>query len=92
LITDGRFSGGTHGMVVGHISPEAQLGGPIAIVQDGDIITIDAERNLLAIDLSDEEIKRRLQDWTAPEPKYKRGVLNKYVKLVQSASEGAITD
>jgi dihydroxy-acid dehydratase len=92
LITDGRFSGGTHGMVVGHIGPEAQLGGPIAIVQEGDIITIDAERNLLSIDLSDDEIKRRLQSWTAPEPKYKRGVLNKYVKLVQPASEGAITD
>jgi dihydroxy-acid dehydratase len=92
LITDGRFSGGTHGMVVGHICPEAQLGGPIAAVQDGDIITIDAERNLLSVDLSDDEIKRRLQNWTAPEPKYKRGVLNKYVKLVHSASEGAITD
>jgi dihydroxy-acid dehydratase len=92
LITDGRFSGGTHGMVVGHVSPEAQLGGPIAVVQDGDIITIDAEHNLLAVDLSDDEIKRRLQNWTAPEPKYKRGVMNKYVKLVHSASEGAITD
>jgi dihydroxy-acid dehydratase len=92
LITDGRFSGGTHGMVVGHISPEAQLGGPIAAVQDGDMITIDAERNLLSVDLSDDEIQRRLQNWKAPEPKYKRGVMNKYVKLVHSASEGAITD
>jgi dihydroxy-acid dehydratase len=91
LITDGRFSGGTHGMVVGHIAPEAQVGGPIAIVRDGDMITIDADHNLLAVDLSDAEIAQRLQSWQAPEPKYKKGVLNKYVKLVQSASEGAIT-
>jgi dihydroxy-acid dehydratase len=91
LITDGRFSGGTHGMVVGHITPEAQVGGPIAIVQDGDIITIDAEQNLLAVDLSDEEIARRLQSWQAPPPRYTSGVLSKYVKLVASASEGAIT-
>jgi dihydroxy-acid dehydratase len=91
LITDGRFSGGTHGMVVGHISPEAQVGGPIALVQDGDIITIDAEQSLLSVDLSDEEIARRLQHWQAPPPKYTSGVLSKYVKLVASASEGAIT-
>ncbi|HEU5226617.1 MAG TPA: dihydroxy-acid dehydratase [Ktedonobacteraceae bacterium] len=91
LITDGRFSGGTHGMVVGHVAPEAQVGGPIAIVQEGDMITIDAERNLLAVDLSDEEIARRLQHWQAPEPRYKKGVMAKYVKLVSSASEGAIT-
>jgi dihydroxy-acid dehydratase len=92
LITDGRFSGGTHGMVVGHITPEAQVGGPIAVVQDGDIITIDAEQNLLAVDLSDEEIARRLQTWQAPPPKYKSGVLAKYVKLVASASNGAVTE
>lgn len=91
LITDGRFSGGTHGMVVGHIAPEAQVGGPIAIVQDGDIITIDADNNLLSVELSDEEIKNRLAKWTAPAPKYTKGVLAKYVKLVESASEGAIT-
>lgn len=91
LITDGRFSGGTHGMVVGHIAPEAQVGGPIAIVQEGDMITIDAERNLLVVDLSDEEIARRLQQWQAPEPRYRKGVMAKYVKLVSSASEGAIT-
>jgi dihydroxy-acid dehydratase len=91
LITDGRFSGGTHGMVVGHITPEAQVGGPIAIVQEGDIITIDAAQNLLAIDLSDEEIAHRLQSWQAPPPRYTSGVLSKYVKLVASASEGAIT-
>jgi dihydroxy-acid dehydratase len=92
LITDGRFSGGTHGMVVGHVAPEAQVGGPIAIVQDGDTITIDAEKNELSIDLSDQEIARRLQSWQAPEPHYKRGVIAKYAKLVASASEGAITD
>ncbi|MBV9708474.1 MAG: dihydroxy-acid dehydratase, partial [Chloroflexi bacterium] len=92
LITDGRFSGGTHGMVVGHIAPEAQVGGPIAIIQDGDMITIDAERNLLSIDLSDEQIKRRLAQWQPPAPRYNRGVMAKYVKLVTSASDGAITD
>jgi dihydroxy-acid dehydratase len=93
LITDGRFSGGTHGMVVGHISPEAQVGGPIAIVQNGDRITIDAEKRLLTIDLSEDEIAARLRDWKAPNPQYKaRGVLAKYAKLVTSASEGAITE
>src|SRR5690348_5259608 len=91
LITDGRFSGGTHGMVVGHIAPEAQVGGPIAIVQDGDMITIDAEQHLLSVDLSHEEIAKRLKHWQAPPPKYALGVLGKYVKLVSSASEGAIT-
>ncbi len=92
LITDGRFSGGTHGMVVGHIAPEAQVGGPIAIIQNGDIITIDADKNELSIDLSDQEIARRLQSWQAPEPHYKSGVIAKYAKLVTSASEGAITE
>ncbi len=91
LITDGRFSGGTHGMVVGHISPEAQDGGPIAIIQDGDVIIIDADANELSVDVSDDEIARRLQSWQAPEPRYKRGVIAKYVKLVSSASEGAVT-
>src|SRR5438067_57962 len=91
LMTDGRFSGGTHGMVVGHIAPEAQMGGPIAIVQDGDMITINADQNLLSVDLSDEEIARRLQQWQAPAPKYTKGVMAKYVKLVASASEGAVT-
>ncbi len=92
LITDGRFSGGTHGMVVGHVAPEAQVGGPIAIVQEGDIITIDAESSTLTIDLSDEEIAHRLEKWQAPAPTYTKGVLSKYVKLVKSASEGAITE
>ncbi len=92
LITDGRFSGGTHGMVVGHIAPEAQVGGPIAIVQEGDMITIDADRQILSVDLSDEEIAQRLKHWEAPAPRYTRGVLAKYTKLVQSASVGAVTD
>jgi dihydroxy-acid dehydratase len=92
LITDGRFSGGTHGMVVGHVAPEAQVGGPIAIVQDGDIITIDASKNELSIALSDDEIAQRLQNWQAPEAKYKRGVIAKYASLVKSATEGAVTD
>jgi dihydroxy-acid dehydratase len=91
LITDGRFSGGTHGMVVGHIAPEAQVGGPIAIVQDGDMITIDADKNQLSVELSDEEIAQRLASWHAPAPKYTKGVMGKYVKLVASASEGAVT-
>jgi dihydroxy-acid dehydratase len=91
LITDGRFSGGTHGMVVGHVTPEAQVGGPIAAVEDGDIITIDAEQNILSVNLSDAEIAARLARWQAPAPTYTQGVLAKYVKLVHSASEGAIT-
>jgi dihydroxy-acid dehydratase len=92
LITDGRFSGGTHGMVVGHIAPEAQVGGPIAIVRNGDIITINAEKNELSIDLSDDEIAGRLRSWKAPEPRYTKGVLYKYTKLVTSASQGAVTE
>ena len=92
LITDGRFSGGTHGMVVGHIAPEAQVGGPIAIIQDGDIITINASKNELSVALSDDEIAHRLQNWHAPESRYKRGVIAKYARLVKSATEGAVTD
>lgn len=92
LITDGRFSGGTHGFVVGHITPEAFDGGPIAIVQEGDTVTIDANKNLLEIKLSDEEIAKRLKAWKKPEPRYKSGVLAKYAHLVQSASNGAITN
>ncbi|MGH8474859.1 MAG: dihydroxy-acid dehydratase [Methylococcales bacterium] len=92
LITDGRFSGGTHGFVVGHITPEAYCGGPLAIVEDGDTITIDAQRNELKLHLSDVEIQMRLAAWVKPAPKYTRGVLAKYAKLVSSASQGAITD
>ncbi|NWJ95095.1 MAG: dihydroxy-acid dehydratase [Chloroflexi bacterium] len=92
LITDGRFSGGTHGLVVGHIAPEAQLGGPIAAIQDGDIILIDGENYRLELELTDEEIATRLQNWTAPAPTYTRGVLAKYSKLVTSAALGAVTE
>jgi dihydroxy-acid dehydratase len=92
LITDGRFSGGTHGFVVGHITPEAYTGGALAIVQDGDEITIDAESNQLTLHVNEHEITRRLEKWKQPAPRYTRGVLAKYAKLVSSASKGAVTD
>ncbi len=92
LITDGRFSGGTHGFVVGHITPEAFVGGTLAIVRDGDSITIDAEKNALTLHVNEHEIARRLEKWQQPEPRYTRGVLAKYAKLVNSASLGAVTD
>lgn len=92
LITDGRFSGGSHGFVVGHITPEAQQGGPLAIVADGDIITIDAQTNRLEVQLTDAEIAARLARWQAPAPRYRRGVLAKYAHTVSSASTGAVTD
>ena len=92
LITDGRFSGGSHGFVVGHITPEAMVGGPIAIIENGDTITIDADSNEINLEISDEEIQKRLSAWKAPEPNVTRGVLAKYAKTVGSASEGAITD
>jgi dihydroxy-acid dehydratase len=92
LITDGRFSGGTHGFVVGHITPEAQEGGTIALVKDGDIITIDAETNSILLEVSEEELQQRQQQWTAPQLKVKRGVLYKYARTVSSASKGCVTD
>ena len=92
LITDGRFSGGTHGFVVGHITPEAQEGGAIALVKDGDIITIDAETNSISLDVSEEELQNRKSQWKAPELKVSRGVLYKYAKTVSSASKGCVTD
>ena len=92
LITDGRFSGGTHGFVVGHIVPEAQEGGVIALLQDGDIITIDAETNTLSVDLSDQEIEKRKNNWVQPAYKFSKGVLYKYIKSVSTASEGCVTD
>jgi dihydroxy-acid dehydratase len=91
LITDGRFSGGTHGLVVGHVAPEAWVGGPIALLRDGDRVTIDADRKLLAVELPEDELARRRAAWTAPEPREKRGVLAKYARTVRSASEGAVT-
>ncbi|GAB4126981.1 MAG: dihydroxy-acid dehydratase [Roseiflexaceae bacterium] len=92
LITDGRFSGGTWGMVVGHVAPEAAVGGTIALVEEGDSITIDADRLLLQLNVPDEEIARRRAAWQPPEPRYRRGVLAKYAKLVSSSSLGAVTD
>jgi len=92
LITDGRFSGGTHGFVVGHITPEAFDGGPLAIVEDGDTITIDGVKHSLTLDLSAKEIATRLSKWKKPKPRYHRGVLAKYAKLVSTASTGAVTD
>ncbi|MFW5444154.1 MAG: dihydroxy-acid dehydratase [Methylococcaceae bacterium] len=92
LITDGRFSGGTHGFVVGHITPEAYAGGALAIVENGDRITIDAEKKELTLHLDDNKISQRLAKWQQPKPKYTRGVLSKYAKQVSSASLGAVTD
>lgn len=91
LITDGRFSGGTWGMVVGHVAPEAYIGGNIALVEDGDTITIDARRLLLHLDVDEGELARRRAAWKQPEPRYKRGVLAKYAELVRPANEGAAT-
>ncbi|WP_104666357.1 dihydroxy-acid dehydratase [Ensifer adhaerens] len=91
LVTDGRFSGGTWGMVVGHVSPEAFEGGTIALVEEGDQITIDAGKRLLQLDLPEDEIERRRAKWRQPEPRYRRGVLAKYAALVRPASEGAVT-
>ena len=92
LITDGRFSGGTHGFVVGHIAPEAQVGGPIALVENGDIITIDAEKNTIDFNVSDAKLAKRRLNWKQPALKPKRGVLYKYAKTVSCASEGCVTD
>ncbi|MEM7794831.1 MAG: dihydroxy-acid dehydratase [Cyanobacteria bacterium P01_C01_bin.118] len=92
LITDGRFSGGTYGMVVGHVAPEAYVGGTIGLVKEGDLITIDADQLLLQLNVSDEELAKRRESWSAPEPRYKRGVLAKYATLVSSSSQGAVTD
>ncbi|MFC5044880.1 dihydroxy-acid dehydratase [Aquimarina hainanensis] len=92
LITDGRFSGGTHGFVVGHITPEAQEGGLIGLVEDGDVITIDAEKNSITVDIDSEELAKRKAAWVQPPLKFKRGVLYKYAHTVSSASQGCVTD
>ncbi|MDQ3185559.1 MAG: dihydroxy-acid dehydratase [Pseudomonadota bacterium] len=92
LITDGRFSGGTYGMVVGHVAPEAFVGGTIALVHEGDSITIDAEQRLLQLNVSEDELARRRAEWQPPQPRYTRGVLAKYANSVSTASRGAITD
>ncbi len=92
LITDGRFSGGTHGLVVGHVAPEAAVGGPLALVEEGDAITIDADRRELSMNVSQSDQERRRARWTPPPPRYKSGVLAKYTRLVSSSSLGAVTD
>lgn len=92
LITDGRFSGGSHGFVVGHVTPEAQVGGNIALVRNGDPIRIDAINNTIDVLISDEELAQRRAKWVEPPLKAKRGVLYKYAKSVSSASEGCVTD
>ena len=92
MLTDGRFSGGSHGFIIGHITPEAQEGGPIALVKDGDLVTVDANACSLSMDVSDAELAKRRAAWKAPAPKTTNGVLAKYVRLVRSASEGCVTD
>ena len=92
LITDGRFSGGTHGFVVGHITPEAQLGGPLALVETGDTIRIDAETKTITLEVSEETLQERKSQWTPPELKVSRGVLYKYARTVSDASSGCVTD
>ena len=92
LITDGRFSGGTWGMVVGHVAPEAAVGGPIGLIQEGDTITIDAHQQLIQLNISDAEMSARKAAWQPPAPRYTRGVLAKFAKLASSASRGAVTD
>ena len=92
LLTDGRFSGGSHGFIIGHIVPEAMEGGPIALVEDGDSIVIDAEKRAIDLEISDEEFARRRKAWKAPPPRYTKGTLSKYAQLVKNASEGCVTD
>jgi dihydroxy-acid dehydratase len=92
LVTDGRFSGATHGIAVGHVSPEAAVGGPLALVQEGDMITLDVDQRLLDLEVSDEELATRRDGWKPKEPRYARGALAKYARLVSSASRGAVCD
>jgi dihydroxy-acid dehydratase len=91
LLTDGRFSGATHGLMAGHVAPEAACGGPIAAVANGDTVVIDIAKRRIDMEVSDADIAARLEKWKAPEPRYKRGVFSKYAALVSSASEGAVT-
>jgi dihydroxy-acid dehydratase len=90
LLTDGRFSGATHGLMIGHISPEAAVGGPLALLQDGDIVVIDVDRRTVDVELSEEELARRRAAWTPPPPKYPHGLFAKYARLVSSAAQGAV--
>ena len=91
LVTDGRFSGATRGLMAGHVAPEAAVGGPIGLLNDGDMVTLDIPQRLLQMNVSDEELERRRKTWQAPEPQYSVGALAKYAKLVSSASSGAVT-
>jgi dihydroxy-acid dehydratase len=91
LLTDGRFSGATRGLMAGHVSPEAALGGPIAGVRDGDMIRFDVNTRVLEVEVSDDVLRQRMAQWKAPEPRYPKGVFAKYASLVSSASQGAIT-
>jgi dihydroxy-acid dehydratase len=92
LMTDGRFSGGSHGFIVGHITPEAQEGGPLALVKNGDKITIDSDKNVIDLDIDPSEFDARQKAWVAPPLKATRGTLHRYIKTVKSASEGCVTD
>ena len=92
LITDGRFSGGSHGFIIGHVVPEAQEGGPIGLIRNGDVITIDAGENSISVDVDDAEMARRHAAWRMPPYKETRGTLYKYIKNVKSAAEGCVTD
>ena len=92
LITDGRFSGGTYGLVVGHIAPEAAVGGNIALIEEGDIITVDALNQIIEVSLTEQELEIRRKSWTKPLPKHKKGVLAKYSRIVSTSSLGAVTD
>jgi dihydroxy-acid dehydratase len=92
LITDGRFSGGTYGLVVGHVAPEAAVGGMIGLVQEGDSITIDAHQLLIQLNVEKDELERRRIAWVKPQPRYTTGILGKYARLVSSSSNGALTD
>jgi dihydroxy-acid dehydratase len=91
LITDGRFSGGSHGMVVGHVAPEAQNGGPLALIRDGETITINSHKKELSVDVAEDELERRRAEWKPRDTGYNRGALYKFAKLARSASEGAVT-
>jgi dihydroxy-acid dehydratase len=91
LVTDGRFSGATHGLMAGHVAPEAAVGGPIALLRDGDMVVFDVARRRLDVELSEQELSERRARWTPPPPRYSSGVLAKYARLVSSASEGAVT-
>jgi dihydroxy-acid dehydratase len=92
LLTDGRFSGGTRGLMIGHVAPEAALGGTIALVEDGDTVTIDVDRRALDLEVDEATLAERRARWSRPEPRYRSGVLAKYAALVSSASEGAVTN